>query len=151
MKTLLVLAFALPLMSCSGDGNSNPKPDGHAIAYEYKYDGTTAYPLAYYSVNKDNDGTIRISWSRPEGPEIHETIAPEDFFEKIDALVAEHKLYRLKSEYRPPFEILDGYRWHVYIRFERNSISSGGYNEWPPADLEAGIDAINDYIKSIIE
>ena len=137
---------------------SNPKPDGPARAYEYQYSGTMMYPITYYQVKRDGDGAVRIayledvrSYENPNGPDMIVIPGPEDFFGQVDAIVSQYKLHRLRGTYTPRADVLDGYMWHAYIRFEKNSISSGGSNAWPPEKLRAGIDAINGYIQSLID
>ena len=76
---------------------------------------------------------------------------PEDFFARVDALVAEYGLHRLKESYRPRMEVLDGYDWHVRIRFRENSIYSGGFNAGPSGKLASGIAAINQYVESLVD
>ena len=114
MKLLLTLAFMLPLLSCSPLWNkssgSNPRPDGPATSYEYSYNGTMMYPIKYYSVKRDADGAVCIAFLRNSEPEVRVIAGPEDFFARVDALVAEYGLHRLKESYRPRMEVLDGRR-----------------------------------------
>ena len=146
MKLLLTLAFMLPLLSCSPLWNkssgSNPRPDGP---------GTMMYPIKYYSVKRDADGAVRIAFLRNSEPEVRVIAGPEDFFARVDAMVAEYGLHRLKESYRPRMEVLDGYDWHVRIRFRENTISSGGFNAGPSGKLASGIAAINQYVESLVD
>ena len=155
MKLLLTLAFMLPLLSCSPLWNkssgSNPRPDGPATSYEYSYNGTMMYPIEYYSVKRGADGAVRIAFLRNNEPEVRVIAGPEDFFARVDALVAEYGLRRLKESYQPRMEVLDGYDWHVRIRFRENTISSGGFNAGPSGKLASGIAAINQYVESLVD
>lgn len=155
MKLLLTLAFMLPLLSCSPLWNkssgSNPRPDGPATSYEYSYNGTMMYPIEYYSVKRGADGAVRIAFLRNNEPEVRVIAGPEDFFARVDALVAEYGLHRLKESYRPRMEVLDGYDWHVRIRFRENAIYSGGFNAGPSGKLSSGIAALNQYVESLID
>ena len=155
MKLLLTLAFMLPLLSCSPLWNkssgSNPRPDGPATSYEYSYNGTMMYPIKYYSVKRGADGAVRIAFLRNNEPEVRVIAGPEDFFARVDALVAEYGLHRLKESYRPRMEVLDGYDWHVRIRFRENAIYSGGFNAGPSGKLASGIAALNQYVESLID
>ena len=72
-------------------------------------------------------------------------------FARVDAMVAEYGLRRLKESYQPRMEVLDGYDWHVRIRFRENTISSGGFNAGPPGKLASGIAAINQYVESLVD
>ena len=155
MKFLISFVCMFPLLSCSvfwtKSSGSNPRPDGPAKSYEYTYSGTMMYPIKFYEVKRDEDGAVRIAYLKNHGPDVVVIPGPDDFFGRVDALVAEYKLHRLRGSYRPRMQVLDGYGWHVYIRFQRNSISSGGTNAWPPGKLDGGIDAVNGYIDSLIE
>ena len=155
MKPLLILSLMIPLFSCSFLGTktvgSNPRPDGAMTSYEYAYMSTAMYPLQWYEVDRDEAGKVRIAWSAQLDPEIRVIRGPEDFFERTAAIVGEYKLYRLREHYSPRADVRDGYMWHAYIRFEHNSISSGGSNAWPKETLRAGVKAINAYIQSLID
>ena len=111
---------------------SNPRPDGPCRSYEYQYSGTMMYPITFYDVKRDEAGAVRIAYleddrnyENPKGP---------------DMII-----------YTPRAEVLDGYMWHAYIRFQKNSISAIGSNAWPSEKLWAGIKAINAYIQSAID
>ena len=137
---------------------SNPRPDGHCRSYEYQYSGTMMYPITFYDVKRDEAGAVRIAYleeernyENPKGPDMIIIPGPDDFFERVDAIVAQYELHRLKNIYTPRAEVLDGYMWHAYIRFQKNSISASGSNAWPSEKLWAGIKAINAYIQSAID
>ena len=154
MKTLLTLSLMLSMFGCLRMGvkasGSNEKPDGAVIGYEYKYSGMMMYPLRWYSVTRDSTGVAQLLYSGGE-PDITILRAPEDIFEKIASIAGEYKLHRLRGSYRPRMKILDGYMWHMYIRYEKGSISSGGSNAGAPQKLSAGISAINNYIEALID
>ena len=155
MKLLLALTLMASLLSpfrigVKGRG-SNDKPDGAVIRYEYSYSSTAMYPLTWYCVERDETGVVKVSYSRDIEREIRIIRAPDDIFEQIGALAAEYKLHKLKNTYTPRMHVLDGYMWSVHIRYEKGSISSSGSNAWPPEKLDAGVNAINAYVKSLIE
>ena len=155
MKTILTLTLMLTLFAPFRIGvkatGSNKKPEGAAIRYEYKYSSTMMYPLTWYCAERDSTGVVKISFSRDAEREISIIQAPDDFFERVGALAAEYKLHRLRGTYTPRALVFDGYMWSVYIRYEKGSISSGGSNAWPPKNLDAGINAINQYIEKLIQ
>ena len=152
---LLALSLLLPL-SCTprlgvrGSGN-NDKPQGAAVAYEYSYSNTMMYPVTYYRVNRGPAGDVKIAWSADNEPDIRVIRGPEDFFDRVDAIVKEYRLYKLKRSYLPTMEILDGYMWHAAIEFEGSYLSTGGSNAWPPSRLNEGIYAINGIISQCID
>ncbi|MBR4525432.1 MAG: hypothetical protein IKP15_07780 [Bacteroidales bacterium] len=153
MKLLLTFAMILPLLSPFGTKSSgkNPKPDGASTSYEFRYSGTMMYPITFYEVKRDSTGAVRIAYLEHNGTDVIVIPAPEDIFDRIDQAVVQYKLHKLKNTYWPRMEVLDGYGWHVRIRFQRNSIYAGGSNAWPAAKIYAGITAINNHIQSLID
>ena len=153
MKLLLTIAMILSLLSPFGTKSSgkNPRPDGASTSYEFKYSGTMMYPITFYEVKRDSTGAVRIAYIEHNGSDVIVIPGPEDIFERIDQAVAQYKLSKLKNSYWPRMEVLDGYGWHVRIRFQHNSIYSGGSNAWPPQKIYAGINSINNYIQSLID
>ena len=146
MKTLFALSFLLPLLACG-----QACPEGRLSYYEFSYSGTMAWPITYYRVELDEEsGQLTLGWSRSE-PEITLIRVGPEVLSHIDALVKEYRLYRLKDRYLPPVRILDGHQWSVYFRYEQDSISSHGSNAWPSGRLREGMDAVNDYLKGLID
>ena len=154
MKTFLIISL-LPFLAISPLGvkssGRNPRPDGPATRYEYQVSGMMRYPITFYEVDRDSTGTVRIAWSTSNEADIRVIKGPDDFFQRVDGYVAQYKLHKLKSHYTPRMQVLDGEMWHAYIRFAKNSISTGGSNASAPRELMAGISAINQYIQSLID
>lgn len=153
MKLLITFAMMIPLffpflIKATG---RNDRPDGPATSYEFSYSGTAMYPIEYYQVFRDETGALRIAYLIDQAREVSIIPAPEDIFERIDRAVSEYKLHKLRSTYTPRALVLDGYGWHVRIRFRENSIYSGGSNAWPPDRIYAGVTGINSYIRSVID
>ena len=48
-------------------------------------------------------------------------------------------------------QVLDGTSWHMYMRFQKGSISSGGNNATAPAKRMQAIYSINSYLQSLID
>ena len=120
-------------------------------SYTYSYSGTVAHPFEWSETEKGEDGTMHLLYSSQGQPEIYIYRLPDDAMETIGAIVREARLWKLQSSYRPDFEILDGYGWHVSIFYEDGYVASGGSNAWPSGDLWKGINDINTYLKGIIE
>lgn len=153
MKTLFAFSLLLPLIGGLGTKatGSNPKPDGPCSSYEYQYNNTMMYPITFYSAKRDESGAVRIAWLKDHAHEVTVIAGPHDLFERIDEIVEQYKLHRLKNTYTPIADVRDGYMWHAYIRFQKNSISTRGSNAWPKEKLWDGIKAINEYIQSVID
>lgn len=135
----------LSLFSCS-----SPKPVGQFKGYEYVKHGCTAWPMENYKLYYNDEGALVID-VETEYNVVKTIPAPADLPEKIDALVKEYKLWRLKENYKPPFQVLDGYNWYLYIRYEGNYTYSSGSNAWPRESLRDGIKAINALLHEVVE
>ncbi len=153
MKTLFAFSIILPLLGglYTKSSGKNHKPEGGALYYEYRYSGTMAYPFTYYQVEKDASGQVTIAWLKKESPDVVVIKAPQEVLEHIGALAYEHKLYRIKESYWPSVQVLDGTSWHMYMRFQKGSISSGGNNATAPAKRMRAIYSINSYLQSVID
>ena len=63
-------------------------------------------------------------------------------------IVLEEKMYGYKESYSPIFKVLDGYSWHLRVRFsDGTSISSGGSNARPEGD---GLKRLENYLNQLI-
>ena len=153
MKLLITLAMMFPLLFPFGTKATgrNEKPDGPASSYEVSYSSTAMYPIEYYNVFQDEDGSVRLAYLLNQEREVTIIPAPADIFERIDKAVADYSLHKLRGTYTPRAHVLDGYGWHVYIRFQRKGISSGGCNAWPSEKIYSGVTTINGYLLSVIE
>lgn len=144
MIRVVALTCMLSLFCCA------PKPVGQIKGYEYSKHGCTAYPLENYTFYFDESGKALIDVVTREG--IKKTFpAPAELPGQIDSLVRKHKLWKLKEGYRPPFQVYDGYSWNLRIRYEENSIYSGGFNAWPGEKLRDGIREINKLLRAVVE
>ena len=154
MKAILAFSLLLPLvggMLYTKSSGSNKKPEGAALSYEYRYSSTMLYPITYYRVTKEADGTVRIAWLKNHGPEVLAIRAGGEVLDRIAAISAEYKLHRLKNSYWPSIQVLDGTSWHTYLHFQKGGISSGGNNAKGPKKQMDGLQCINDYLQSLID
>ena len=143
-KPLLILVMLLSLSCCAAK-----KPGGPIRSYEYSYNNCMAYPVVSYEVVQGASGAQTLNWSKNDG-QIHAIALEEDVLGKIDGIVKKYRLYRLRDHYDPPFDILDGYSWHIGISYSTDGIYSGGSNAWPSRRHTEGISAINAYLESLI-
>ena len=138
---------------CGSSSSSSSTPkfyDGNPVSYEYTYDVCMAFPAHWYKVFTREDGTVCLAYT-DGGPEATILRAPKDILETIGKMVRDNKLYKLSSSYTPPFEVMDGYGWHLEIGYDGDSLWSGGNNARPEEKLWEGIQAINKYLDGIIE
>jgi len=65
-------------------------------------------------------------------------------FDTLQQVVMKHKMYRYSGQYKPPFDILDGSSWSLYVKYaSKKTINAGGYM--------AGPDGYGDAIREIRE
>ena len=153
MKYLLIFTMILSLFGCKTGGrydDRNRKHDGPLRYYEFNLSDMRMAHKRFYRLDCLESGEVKLVWAK-YGKDTTSVIVPREVPEHINSLVEEHRLYKLKSKiYHPPFHVLDGYMWHVYIGYDDGSISASGDNAWPPDDLRAGINAINDYLDTLL-
>lgn len=151
MKLLLLALSAMISSLFSGCGAQAAPPfcDNNPVSYEYTYDVCMANPARWYRVFTDEGGNLCLAYNAG-GFEATILRAPADILQTIGKTVREKKLYNLQRSYTPPFQVLDGYSWHIDIEYEGGSIWSGGSNAHPEKDLDEAIDAINEYLEGII-
>ena len=127
------------------------KTQGALVSYEYSYGGAMYRSGTYYKVEQGQDGIVRVCYSN-EGRwgAIKVYRGPADALEKIDRMIVDGKLKKLKNNYKTPFNVLDGWDWDLHIRYEQGSISSGGYMAKPPASMWSVIESINAYIDTLV-
>lgn len=142
---LLFLAMLMSLFGCS-----NTKPDGAFKYYEYRSTSMREYPREFYRLEYNEEKVLTLTWSKSNS-DFTVLRVPEEAVQKVTGLIEQYKLYRLKDSYTPPFDVRDGIMWHVYIRYEKGSISCSADNAWPPKALWSGVEAINAYCNTLIE
>ena len=143
MKSIVIIAM---LMSLFGGG----KPAGEFKYYEYRCTSMREYPREYYKLERTEENGVTLSWAK-RNSDITVLRVSDEAAGKVDAMVDEYKLQNLKNLYQPPFRVLDGFQWSLYIRYDKGGISSGGDNAWPGSPQKEGIKAVNAYLDTLIE
>lgn len=142
--------MALSVLSNLGSACGKDKVQGSIVYYSYSYQGSMCRSGEYCKVEAREDGSIIALYSdQGQWGVIKAYRAPDDALELIEKKVSEGRLRSLKSDYKTPFHVLDGWAWNLYICFQKGYISSGGYMETPPKDMWDTIKDINAYIKSL--
>lgn len=147
MKFLVLLAMTLSLFSCN---ENDKKLEGPFKYYEYRSTTMREYPREYYRLERTEDGSLTLTWAKSSSPEAVLAV-PDEAAEQVKSLIEEYKLYKLKSSYRPPFDVRDGIMWHVYFSVGETHISCSADNAWPPEKLREGIEAVNACLSNWIE
>lgn len=147
---LSVFLMALSIIAPLGSACAKDKPQGNLVCYSFSYQGSMCRSGEYCQVEADNNGKITVQYSdRGKWENIKSYRAPDDALEVIEKKVAEGRLRWLKSDYKTPFKVLDGWAWSLYIRYKSGSITSGGYMDIPPKAMWEAIKDINAYIASL--
>ncbi|MCR5326676.1 MAG: hypothetical protein K6E37_08035 [Bacteroidales bacterium] len=151
MKLMLLLSMFMSLFGCTSWENDNEgrKPEGAFMYYEYRSTTMREYPHEYWRLENTKESGLTLSWAKCNS-DITVLRVPEEAVQKLTDLVNQYKLYKLKSSYKPPFDVRDGIMWHVYIRYEKSDTYSSADNAWPPKALWSGIEAINAYLDTLI-
>ena len=154
MKLLPIIIMLLSLFgSHSSQDNALAyygKPAGDFKYYEYRSSTMREYPREYYRLEASEDAGVTLSWAKSNS-KVTVLRVPAEAVRKVDAMIDEYKLYRLKKMYTPPFRVHDGIQWHVYFRYGKGGVSCTADNAWPPDTLKEGIKAVNAYFNALIE
>lgn len=104
----------------------------------YREDGTVAYPLHYYKLEKDysNDCYIFTNASNCRYDEARSAQVPNAFADEIRQIVKEESMFDYAPDYQPEYEVLDGRSWRINMRFEgtKSTISSSGREAYPAGE-----------------
>lgn len=150
MKLLLLMSMIMSLFGCSMGETEGRRPEGAFKYYEYRSTTMREYPHEFWRLENTQENGLTLTWSKSNS-DYTVLRVPEEAAQKLTGLVKEHKLYRLKSTYKPPFDVRDGTMWHVFIRYEKSSIDCSADNAWPPKALWEGVKAVNAYLDSLIQ
>ncbi|MBR6346892.1 MAG: hypothetical protein IKR69_05840 [Bacteroidales bacterium] len=138
-----ILALILSLAGCGA-----VLPEGKPEVYEYSHNTCAMYPYYYYKVDVGEDGQQRLSFSNYTDT-ITVVRLNEDVLGKIGEIVSGCRMHKIKESYTPSMLVLDGYTWHLSIKFPNTKIYSSGQNARPKGSIREGIEKINEMLKSI--
>ena len=96
-----------------------------------------------YNVKETKDGKVYFCFDEGLPDEKDCTIDDHSVFDSLQKIVMKHKMYKYHGHYQPPFDITDGYSWHLYVDYASGqSISAGGYMYGPDGYRDAFQDII---------
>ena len=144
----LATLICLVLLGCGmAVGKTNKKPyQGELKSYEYSRWGTMAYPDFYVHL-RGEEGIRLLSYADHNHIDTITVEVGQEVFDRVSEMVISNKLHQLKEQYKPPFRVLDGYSWHVYVKFTDGSISSRGNNAMPK---NISLQEINEYLRDLV-
>lgn len=71
-------------------------------------------------------------WGTGEGSDVDTTVVVADsVFQRVRDMVENGQLYDIGRDYHPDYMITDASSWSLHMKFEKGSISSGGYASGP--------------------
>ena len=136
------------LGSVSVEGIFSRMPKGDLISLEYSESGTMAGYKYYAFVELQENGTVIVKAQKESYGEIIEKKVDAQVLKNIRNIIKEHKMYKYKERYLPPFKVLDGYMWNFHAKFsDGETISSHGSNARPSGD---GLNTLKEYMKGLV-
>ena len=121
-------------------GCGTKAPEGDLLSLEYTISGMrSGYEYEGHVEQGSDSAFVLTAMKESYGPLYQKRIGKE---------VLEEKMYGYKESYSPIFKVLDGYSWHLRVRFsDGTSISSGGSNARPEGD---GLKRLENYLNQLI-
>jgi len=115
--------------------NSFPQQVEHM---EYRETGSTVFPLCYFILEKNSEtGQFWLTnASNCPAQAARKIEVPQTFLDELARLVCDEKMHDYQRDYRPPYQVLDGRSWTLYIRLSntKTSIYSSGYESFPEGE-----------------
>ncbi|MBO4826736.1 MAG: YARHG domain-containing protein [Prevotella sp.] len=132
IKFVMTAFIASMLGILSACGQKKHMPEGALLSIEYTRSGTMAGYEYEAHVDRQDNGSVLLRASYVNHGPLVVKYVDESTLKELRDIIEEEKIYAYKDHYTPPFEVLDGYGWHLYARFENHeSISTGGSNAGP--------------------
>ena len=136
MITLLIILTIMSFFHKNKAAEPNDLPN--VCKMEYRVRGTVMYPLMYFILKKaENEERYWLfNASNCDETNARKIEVPKSFADSVRQIVAEEKMLEYSSYYKPPYQVLDGITWSMYIGFEdrKTSVYSGGHEEYPAGD-----------------
>ena len=132
MRRFGVLAILIGGLFGSISCGSKKMPEGDLVYLSLTRNGTMAHSEFDGTAEQDSTGAFVLrATKRPYGPLFEKKIHPE-IMARFRQIIEEEKMYKYKEQYRPMFQVYDGYTWSFYAKFsDGSSIRSGGSNARP--------------------
>lgn len=129
-------------------GCGTKAPEGDLLSLEYTISGMrSGYEYEGHVEQGSDSAFVLTAMKESYGPLYQKRIGKEEV-NGLRQIVLEEKMYGYKERYSPIFKVLDGYSWHLRVRFsDGTSISSGGSNARPEGD---GLKRLENYLNQLI-
>jgi len=143
---LMALLTSSPVVGASADTTSAAAPKVIILSY-HKSDGRT-WPDAWYDFQLEKDGRYTLSNSTQRSrTKAMKAEVPADVADSLAKIVIEENMKDYEYSYKPPFQVLDGTTWSLYVRFDdKTSCVSSGYEAWPEGN---GLKRLQEYLREV--
>lgn len=138
---------ALPILGmlcCACDHRSMPESD--LVSYEYEEWGSTVLPLKSITLKSTVTGGV-LTYKQNSFAEERTLTVDAEALAEVKAIMKKHRMYKYKTSYSSRLKVLDGYSWHLRVRFEDGTtILSGGSNAGPD---KSGFIEVEEYLRNL--
>lgn len=131
MKLMIVLASLLTLFGCQSSNNGF---EGDTMTYFSLSEGggMNRFGGFKYQIKEAKEGKVHFLFNEGYPDEKEFVLDDHSVFDSLQQIVLKHKMYRYKGNYEPPFRVLDGESWSLYVKYaSKKTISAGGYMAGP--------------------
>jgi len=131
-KTFLTACVGAAMGLLTSCGARAQMPEGRLLSIEYVRSGMMAGYEYHGLLETTDNGDVLLTSMTEKFGEASRLKVDEQTLQRFRDIIKEEQIYNYARDYSPPFEVLDGYGWHLYIRFEGGkSIESSGHNATP--------------------
>ena len=150
MLTVFIILMALlvssPVAGAPTDIVVDAAPKVIILSF-HKSDGRT-WPDAWYDFQLEKDGRYTLSNSSLRSrTRAMKAEVPAYVADSLAKIVIEENMKDYEYSYKPPFQVLDGTTWSLYVRFDdKTSCVSSGYEAWPEGN---GLKRLQEYLREV--
>lgn len=150
IKTIVLMGIFSSIFGCQApDPFAGPSAASNDTITYFSFSkggGMRQFDGYKYLVEATKDGRVHFLFNKGFPDEKEFTIDDHSVFDSLQQLVLKHKIYKYSGSYQPPFQIMDGQSWDLYIRYaSKASIRAYGYMAGP----DGYGDAFEDIVKCL--
>lgn len=117
--------------------------------YYMEVNAFALYRIEFMLKQTENGGGLTIDKGFHDDMEIQKVSVDKEVMENVRNMINSGKLYDLKDQYMPEFEITDATSWSLDMYAGDNKISSGGYAQGP--DHREALNEILSYLEKVYQ
>lgn len=136
VKIVILMGFISSLFGCH---TPSIDPNDTITYFSYsKGGGMRRFDGYRYLVEQTKDGQVHFLFNEEYPDELDFVVDDHSVFDSLQQIVQKHKMYKYSGHYDPPFQVLDGQSWSLYVKYASGAtISAGGYMAGPDGYHEA--------------